>query len=277
MAAKMTAKQWEKARKLWEADARPGYSWLQRELNLPVSRVAVSRRAKAEGWEKRAIEEQSAPPSVEPEVTQAVTVTPEVTQEVTPVTKGRGRPSEYRPEYAEQAERLCLLGFTREKLAAFFEVDERTIYRWQQQHEDFRHAIWRGGALADAEVAHALFHRATGAVVPETHVSNYQGEVTLTDMERHYPPETAAARLWLKNRQPEFWKDKVELEEKPVIALVDKEAMRGRIEAALEKAAQVEREMRGRAERLGLMLDDGTYPDTGSTYVADYIRSQDDE
>ncbi|WP_081135479.1 hypothetical protein [Halomonas sp. BC2] len=276
MAAKMTTRQWQKARKLWEADSREGFAWLVRELSLPVSRVAVSRRAKADEWQKRAQPTDPAS-NTEEEVTHGVTVTPQVTQEVTPVTKGRGRPSEYRPEYAEQAERLMLLGFTREKLAKFYEVDERTIYRWQQQHEDFRHAIWRGGALADAEVAHALFHRAKGAVVPETHVAQHQGQVILTDMERHYPPETAAARLWLKNRQPEFWKDKVELEEKPAIALVDKEAMRGRIEAALEKAAQVEREMKGRAERLGLMLDDGTYPDTGSTYVADYIRSQDDE
>lgn len=256
MAAKMTAKQWEKARRLWEADARPGYAWLVREMALPVSRVAVSRRAKADGWEKRSLEGEAAGAVTgEPEVTQEVTPASEVTQEVAPVKSAAGRPSDYREEYADQAERLCLLGFTREQLAGFFGVDERTIYRWQEKHARFRHAIWRGGALADAEVARALFNRAKGAVVPETHVSNYQGEITRTEIDRHYPPDTGAARLWLKNRQPEMWKDKVEVEEKPDIAIVDSAEL-GRIyRDALDHAAKVEQDMRGRAERLGLVLD----------------------
>ena len=110
-------------------------------------------------------------------------------------------------------------------------------------------------------------------VLPETHVSNYQGDVTLTDLHRHYPPDTQAARMWLKNRQPELWKDKVEIEEKPTIALVDREAMRKKIEAALEHAAEVERNMIGRARRLGLQHDDGTYP--GETYESDYTESED--
>lgn len=276
MAAKMTPTQWKKAKRLWEADPREGFAWLVRELSLPVSRVAVSKRAKVEGWQKqehpKGLANEVASESGT-EVTQGVTVTPQVTQEVTPVTNGRGRPSEYRPEYAEQTERLCLLGFTREQLAQFFRVDERTIYRWQQEHAEFCQAIWRGGALADAEVAHALFSRAKGAAVPETHVSNYQGEVTLTDLERHYPPDTSAARLWLKNRQPELWKDKVEVEEKPTIALVDREARRERIEKALEHAADVEKQMQSRGERLGLVFADGTYP--GSTYEGDYTESAD--
>lgn len=260
MAAKMTAQQWEKARRLWEADARPGYAWLVREMALPVSRVAVSRRAKADGWEKRTLEAEGAGAMKgKPEVTQEVTPTPKVTQkvtqEVTPAKGAAGRPSDYREEYADQAERLCLLGFTRERLAEFFGVDERTVYRWQEKHPQFRHAIWRGGALADAEVAHGLFNRAKGAVVPETHVSNYQGEITRTEIDRHYPPETAAARLWLKNRQPELWRDKVEVEEKPDIAIVDSAEL-GRIyHDALDHAAKVEQDMRGRAERLGLVLD----------------------
>jgi hypothetical protein len=166
-----------------------------------------------------------------------------------------------------------LLGMTRSQVAQFFEVSEATIYNWCREQPEFLESIKRGAALADAEVAEALYRRAVGVVLPETHVSNYQGDVTLTDLHRHYPPDTQAARMWLKNRQPELWKEKVEIEEKPTIALVDREAMRKKLEAALEHAAEVERNMIGRARRLGLQHDDGTYP--GETYESDYTESED--
>jgi hypothetical protein len=47
---------------------------------------------------------------------------------------------------------------------------------------------------------------------PEVHVSNYQGEITLTPLTKHYPPDTQAASLWLRNRQPQKWRDKHEHE-----------------------------------------------------------------
>lgn len=36
------------------------------------------------------------------------------------------------------------------------------------------------------------------------------GEIVVTPTIKHYPPDTAAATLWLKNRQPNVWRDKVE-------------------------------------------------------------------
>ena len=42
------------------------------------------------------------------------------------------------------------------------------------------------------------------------HISAYEGEVIITDITKHYPPDTAAAFIWLKNRQG--WRDKQELE-----------------------------------------------------------------
>lgn len=48
-----------------------------------------------------------------------------------------GRPSAYKPEYAEQARKLCLLGHTDAELASFFEVSEQTINAWKHAHPDF--------------------------------------------------------------------------------------------------------------------------------------------
>ena len=57
-------------------------------------------------------------------------------------------------------------------------------------------------------VADSLFKRATGYSVTDTHVSNYHGDITLTEIDKNYPPETTAAIFWLKNRQKKKWRDK---------------------------------------------------------------------
>lgn len=53
-APKMTPEEWEEARARWETDPRDGYAWLKRELNLPVSEVAILKRARKELWAKKA-------------------------------------------------------------------------------------------------------------------------------------------------------------------------------------------------------------------------------
>lgn len=123
-----------------------------------------------------------------------------------------GRPSAYKPEFSEQARKLCLLGATDVKMAEFFGVCEKTLNTWKAKYPEFLQSITQGKEAADAEIAESLFHRAKGYSHPEVHVSNYQGAVTLTPLTKHYPPDTPAASLWLRNRQPRLWRDKMDLE-----------------------------------------------------------------
>src|SRR5690606_12689348 len=80
------------------------------------------------------------------------------------------------------------------------------------KHPEFLESLTRGKAQADARVAEALFHRAIGYSHPDVHVSNFQGQVTLTPLTKHYPPDTTAAIFWLKNRSRENWRDKQDVE-----------------------------------------------------------------
>ena len=121
-----------------------------------------------------------------------------------------GRPTKFDRKMLDQVEKLCMLGATDKELADFFEISEQTLNVWKQEHPEFRESLKRGKAEADANVASRLYQRALGYEHPEVHVSNYQGEVTLTPLTKHYPPDTAAAIIWLKNRQPAKWRDKVE-------------------------------------------------------------------
>lgn len=122
------------------------------------------------------------------------------------------RPTDYRDEYAEQAEKLCKLGATDAELADFFEVCEATINNWKLAHAEFLESVKRGKVEADANVAERLYQRALGYEHPDVHVSNYQGEVTLTPITKCYPPEATAAIFWLKNRQPKKWRDRSQTE-----------------------------------------------------------------
>jgi hypothetical protein len=126
--------------------------------------------------------------------------------------KPMGRPSSYFEEYAEQAYKLCLLGATDAKLADFFEVSEQTINAWKSAHPHFLDSITRGKDRADAEIAEALFHRAKGYSHPEVDIKVVASNIVQTPLTKHYPPDTAAASLWLRNRQPRLWRDKQDIE-----------------------------------------------------------------
>lgn len=119
-----------------------------------------------------------------------------------------GRPSRYKPEYAEQAKKLCMLGLTDKELAKFFEVSEQTLNTWKKAHPEFLESLKGGKTLADAEVAAKLHHRALGYSHPEDDIRVVNGQIVITPTIKHYPPDTTAAIFWLKNRQPNKWRDK---------------------------------------------------------------------
>lgn len=123
-----------------------------------------------------------------------------------------GRPTKYKPEYAELAYKFCLLGADDNRLADLLEVDVATIYRWKLAHDDFCESLKEGKDKADAEIAKALYHRAKGYSHPEVEVKVIDSQVVMVDLIKHYPPDTGAAMAWLKNRQPKYWRDKQDID-----------------------------------------------------------------
>lgn len=122
------------------------------------------------------------------------------------------RPSKYKNEMAKQAQKLCEFGATDAEIASFFEVDVRTVYRWQTQYKEFCQALKVGKEAADARVERSLFHKANGYSHPEDKIFQYEGTPIVVPTTKHYPPDTTAAIFWLKNRKPEEWRDKVQQE-----------------------------------------------------------------
>lgn len=122
---------------------------------------------------------------------------------------GAGRPTLYREEYNDLTRKYCLLGATDVDLAKFFEVSVDTITEWKKVHPKFSASIKEGKEEADANVANRLYARAMGYEHAEVHISNYQGEITMTPITKIYPPDPTSAIFWLKNRQKDRWADRV--------------------------------------------------------------------
>lgn len=118
------------------------------------------------------------------------------------------RPSKFRPEFVEQARKLCQLGATAPDLATFFNVAVSTVKLWQVEHKAFSDALKVGKATADRLVEQSLFRRALGYEHDETDLRVVGTKLVKTPLRKHYPPDTTAAIFWLKNRKPKEWRDR---------------------------------------------------------------------
>lgn len=96
-----------------------------------------------------------------------------------------------------------------EEIANFFEVSLATIKIWKKKHPRFVAAIKKGGIESDANVAHSTYRRAIGYSHPDVHISNYQGQITVTPIVKHYPPDPASCAIWLNNRRSANWRRNV--------------------------------------------------------------------
>jgi hypothetical protein len=126
--------------------------------------------------------------------------------------RGVGRPSEYKPEYAEQARKLYLLGFTDEELAQFLGVTVRTIYLWKDKYPEFLQADREGKVLADAEVTAAGYKRATGYTYETEKIIGKGDNARVVKMKIHVPADPTSAQWWMRNRQRRLWGDTKQVE-----------------------------------------------------------------
>lgn len=141
-----------------------------------------------------------------------------------PEKRSVGRPTKYKPEYCDLAYKFCLLGATDKRLAELFEVNEDSIHEWKKIYPEFSESICNGREIADADIAKSLYHRAKGYSHPEddirtVSVGGGRSDIVITPTIKHYPPDTTAASLWLRNRQPALWRDKVDVEHSGKIGL----------------------------------------------------------
>lgn len=103
---------------------------------------------------------------------------------------------------------FCLLGASNADLCKMLNISDTTFHRYRRTKPEFARAIRLGKEHADARVAKSLFNRAVGYTHKETKIATHMGTITdREDFDKHYPPDVAAIKMWLINRDPDRWRD----------------------------------------------------------------------
>ena len=108
-------------------------------------------------------------------------------------------------------------GLTDEQIAKNMGISRGTIYDWKKNHSDISNALKRGKEVVDREVENALEKAAVGYWVEETktYIEEVDGrkKKKIEKNKKWIPANTTAQIYWLKNRKPEQWRDKRELQD----------------------------------------------------------------
>src|ERR1700743_2418835 len=102
---------------------------------------------------------------------------------------------------------------TTKEFCEFLELEPLVFKQWCKMSIDYYRAYmsWREFATNDIQVA--LARKAIGFTKrTRKDVIDKQGNVHTLTNETYYPPDPTAAQFWLKNRAPEDWKDKSEVD-----------------------------------------------------------------
>src|SRR5262245_40093251 len=132
----------------------------------------------------------------------------------------RGRKPTWNDAYLEQAEKLAALGATDADIADFFGVSLRTFMTWKTTKPEFLHALKATKEVADKRVERRLYERAVGYSVLTEKIVVSRGKVIRVKTVEHYPPDTTACIFWLKNRDPDNWREKGDHEHRHVFKFI---------------------------------------------------------
>lgn len=100
-------------------------------------------------------------------------------------------------------------GLTDEQLAHNMGIAVSTLYEWKKKYSEISESLKSNKEIADVAVENALYKRAIGYQYTET--TKEDGKVVKTVV-KEVVPDTTAQIFWLKNRQPERWRDKQEVQ-----------------------------------------------------------------
>ena len=104
-------------------------------------------------------------------------------------------------------------GLTDEQIAGNIGINTSTLYDWKNKFSEISEALKKGKEVVDIQVENALLKRALGYDFQETRVEKSDKDGTkIIQTLKHIPADTTAQIFWLKNRRPDLWRDKQNIE-----------------------------------------------------------------
>lgn len=102
-------------------------------------------------------------------------------------------------------------GLTDEQIAHNMDISRSTLNDWKKKYSDISDTLKRGKEVVDRQVENALLKRALGYEFDEvTKELTETGLIVTKKVTKQQAPDTTAAIFWLKNRNPNEWRDKRE-------------------------------------------------------------------
>lgn len=148
-----------------------------------------------------------------------------------------GRPEIFTAAIGEKIIELAKAGKTHKQTADIIGVHVRTLEYWLKNKQELLWSVRENKQLADEIVEASLYAKATGYSHEAVKIfCSKDGEVTEVPYIEHHPPDTQAAQFWLKNRQPDKWREKSEVETKGAVTItVTQEDLEDRINKIKDK------------------------------------------
>lgn len=116
------------------------------------------------------------------------------------------------PEGLLKLEAWARDGLTDEQIASNAGITAKTLYEWKKQYSEICESLKRGKAVVDIQVENALLKRALGYSYEEKKVEVSEEGTKVTKIIKDVIPDTTAQIFWLKNRRPDRWRDKQDIE-----------------------------------------------------------------
>jgi len=120
-----------------------------------------------------------------------------------------GRPSKKGEIDMAALYRMAAAGLTECQMAQVIGISRASLSEYKKDPA-FHEVLKKGKAISDARVVRSLFERATGYEHDSEEIKVIGTEVVRVPTIKHYPPDPTAIIFWLKNRDPENWRDKHE-------------------------------------------------------------------
>lgn len=104
-------------------------------------------------------------------------------------------------------------GLIGKQIAFNIGINHTTLYDWMQKFPELAEAIRSGRKVMDELVENSLLKRAMGyQYEEETWGKDHLGEMVIVKrVVKSQAPDVTAQIFWLKNRQPERWRERVEI------------------------------------------------------------------
>ncbi|HDZ25065.1 MAG TPA: helix-turn-helix domain-containing protein [Candidatus Aminicenantes bacterium] len=121
------------------------------------------------------------------------------------------------PDKLDAISGWCVMGATDEEIYTNLGVGKTTFNKWKKDYPELSELLKRKKPIANAAVIGAIYRSARGYDYEEEHAfkvkdQNGNESIEIVTLKKKMPPNPTLAIYYTKNRMPEEWRDRHELD-----------------------------------------------------------------